>query len=318
MYTTLIEPAELAAPLSRHAAGHSDWVVVDCRFELARPDWGASAYAAGHIPGALYAHLDRDLSGPMTPTSGRHPLPNVERLAETLGRWGIDERAQVVAYDQGNGAFAARLWWLLRWVGHQNVAVLNGGFAAWQQSGLPTGAPRPGTRQPETTATAHERAATERPAGVSGEIPSGDSPRVFTPRPESVPVVSTAELERMVAAGELTCGRQVLVDARGADRFAGENETIDPVAGHIPGASNHAFLRNVDARGRFLPASELKERWLATLGDAGAARTIAMCGSGVTACHNLLALEVAGLTGARLYAGSWSEWIRGGARPVAR
>ena len=287
MYTTLIEPAELAAPLSRHAGGDSDWAVLDCRFELARPDWGASAYAAGHIPGALYAHLDRDLSGPITPTSGRHPLPNVEQLAETLGRWGIDNRTQVVAYDQGNGAFAARLWWLLRWMGHQKVAVLNGGFAAWQQSGLPI----------ETAA--HARAS-----------------RAFTPRPESVPVVSTAELERMVAAGEFTAGRQVLVDARGADRFAGENETIDPVAGHIPGASNHAFLRNVDPRGRFLSASELQERWRATLGDAAAAQTIAMCGSGVTACHNLLALEVAGLSGARLYAGSWSEWIRDRARPV--
>jgi thiosulfate/3-mercaptopyruvate sulfurtransferase len=289
MYTTLIEPAELAAPLSRHAGGDSDWAVLDCRFELARPDWGASAYAAGHIPGALYAHLDRDLSGPITPTSGRHPLPSVERLAETLSRWGIDARTQIVAYDQGNGAFAARLWWLLRWMGHQQVAVLNGGFAAWQQSGLPT----------ETAV--HARA-----------------PRVFAPRPESVPVVSTAELERRVAAGEFTAGRQVLVDARGPDRFAGENETIDPVAGHIPGASNHPFLRNVDPRGRFLPASELEQRWRATLGDAGAAQTIAMCGSGVTACHNLLALEVAGLSGARLYAGSWSEWIRDGARPVTR
>jgi thiosulfate/3-mercaptopyruvate sulfurtransferase len=204
-----------------------------------------------------------------------------------------------VAYDQGNGAFAARLWWLLRWMGHQQVAVLNGGFAAWQQSGLPT----------ETAV--HARA-----------------PRVFAPRPESVPVVSTAELERRVAAGEFTAGRQVLVDARGPDRFAGENETIDPVAGHIPGARNHPFLRNVDPQGRFLPAGELRERWGATLGEetlgatpagpGGATRVIAMCGSGVTACQNLLALEIAGLPGARLYAGSWSEWIRDPAHAVAR
>ena len=289
MYTTLIEPAELAAPLSRQTGVDSDWAVLDCRFDLARPDWGASAYAAGHIPGALYAHLDRDLSGPLTRSSGRHPLPDVEKLAETFGRWGIDGRTQVVAYDQGNGAYASRLWWLLRWLGHENVAVLNGGFAAWQQAGLPT----------ETVA---------RPP----------SPRVFTPRPESVPMVSTAEVARLVADGELTAGGAVLVDARAADRFAGENETIDPVAGHIPGARNHGFLRNVDARGRFLPVSELQERWRATLGDAGAAQVIAMCGSGVTACHNLLALEVAGLPGARLYAGSWSEWIRDGARPVTR
>ena len=289
MYTTLIEPAELAAPLSRHPAGEPDWAIMDCRFDLPRPEWGASAYAAGHIPGAHYAHLDRDLSGPITPTSGRHPLPGVERLAETFGRWGIDEQTQVVAYDQGNGAYASRLWWLLRWLGHRKVAVLNGGFAAWQQAGLPS----------ETAVAPHAR-------------------RVFTPRPGSVPMASTAEVERLVALGELTEGRSVLVDARATDRFAGENETIDPIAGHIPGARNHPFMRNVDARGRFLPVSELQERWRATLGDAAAAHAIAMCGSGVTACHNLLALEVAGLTGARLYAGSWSEWIRDRSRPVTR
>jgi thiosulfate/3-mercaptopyruvate sulfurtransferase len=291
MYTTLIEPEELAGPLARRT-GDSDsnapWAVIDCRFDLARPDWGASAYAAGHVPGAIYAHLDRDLSGPVTPTSGRHPLPTFERLAETLGGWGIDDTVQVVAYDQGNGAYAARLWWLLRWAGHQKVAVLNGGFAAWSQAKLPTDT-TPGRRQP----------------------------RVFAPRAAEV-VVSTAELERAVAAGELVSGTAVLVDARSADRFAGENETIDPVAGHIPGARNHPFLRNVDSRGRFVPASELRERWRATLGNAATSRAIAMCGSGVTACHNLLALEVAGLSGARLYAGSWSEWIRNQDRPVER
>jgi thiosulfate/3-mercaptopyruvate sulfurtransferase len=305
MYTTLIEPEELAAPLSRNAAADSDWTVLDCRFDLPRPDWGASAYAAGHVPNALYAHLDRDLSGPITAGSGRHPLPSLERLAETFGRWGIDDGVQVVAYDQGNGAFAARLWWLLRWAGHQKVAVLNGGFAAWQQAGLPTDT-APGARQPRT----------------------------FTPRPDAKAVVSTAELERVLSAGELATGASVLVDARGADRFAGENETIDPVAGHIPGARNHPFVRNVDAKGRFLPAGELRERWQATLrsgalggGTLGAAggtdakdanRAIAMCGSGVTACHNLLALEIAGLPGTRLYAGSWSEWIRDPGRPVTR
>ena len=305
MYSTLIEPEELAAPLSRNAAADSDWTVLDCRFDLPRPDWGASAYAAGHVPNALYAHLDRDLSGPITPGSGRHPLPSLEPLAETFGRWGIDDDVQVVAYDQGNGAFAARLWWLLRWAGHQKVAVLNGGFAAWQQAGLPT----------------------DTAAGVR-------QPRPFTPRLDDGAVVSTAELERVLSAGELASGASVLVDARGADRFAGENETIDPVAGHIPGARNHPFVRNVDAKGRFLPVGELRERWQATLrggalggGTLGATgvtdatdakRAIAMCGSGVTACHNLLALEIAGLPGTRLYAGSWSEWIRDPGRPVTR
>jgi thiosulfate/3-mercaptopyruvate sulfurtransferase len=288
MYTTLIEPAELAAPLSRSAGDAGGWTLLDCRFDLARPDWGAGAYAAGHVPNALYAHLDRDLSSPVTPSSGRHPLPSIEHLAATFGRWGIDDTVQVVAYDQGNGVFAARLWWLLRWMGHQKVAVLNGGFAAWQQAGLPTDT-MPGERRP----------------------------RVFTPRPVDNVVVSTAEVERLVAAGALDNGASMLVDARAADRFAGENETIDPVAGHIPGARNQPFLRNVDARGRFLSPDELRERWAATF-SAPAERAIAMCGSGVTACHNLLALEVAGLPGARLYAGSWSEWIRDAARPVAR
>jgi thiosulfate/3-mercaptopyruvate sulfurtransferase len=288
MYSTLIEPAELAPPLARAAA---DWAVVDCRFELTRPEWGASAYAAGHVPSALYAHLDRDLSGPVGPTTGRHPLPAPGQMAETFGRWGIDSAVQVVAYDQGNGAYASRLWWLLRWAGHEKVAVLNGGFAAWQQAGLPI----------EPTVTPRQR-------------------RTFTLRPIAEQVVDTAELERTVHGGVLGSGESVLVDARAADRFAGENETIDPIAGHIPGARNHPFARNVDAQGRFLPAGELRERWAATLGAAAARRgaVIAMCGSGVTACHNLLALEIAGLTGARLYAGSWSEWIRNPARPVAR
>jgi thiosulfate/3-mercaptopyruvate sulfurtransferase len=218
-------------------------------------------------------------------------LPAPEQLAETLGGWGIDSTVQVVAYDQGNGAYASRLWWLLRWAGHPKVAVLNGGFAAWQQAGLPI----------ETTVTPRQR-------------------RTFTLQPATAQVVSTAELERAVRDGALRSGDPVLVDARAADRFAGENETIDPIAGHIPGARNHAFARNVDAQGRFLPADELRQRWTATLGAAAArpGAVIAMCGSGVTACHNLLALEIAGLTGARLYAGSWSEWIRDPGRPVAR
>jgi thiosulfate/3-mercaptopyruvate sulfurtransferase len=281
MYTTLIEPLELAAHIS-----DTDWVVADCRFELGRPESGASAYAEGHIPNAIYAHLDRDLSSPVTSTSGRHPLPQVEAFAATLGRWGINEDVQVVAYDQSNGAYGARLWWLLRWVGHIRVAVLNGGFAAWQQSGLPL-SKQPGVRQP----------------------------RRFTPNHAQTGVVSTVELHRLLAAGQLTTGRR-LIDARSADRFAGLNETIDPVAGHVPGASNHPFAHNLDAQGRFLPQHALRAKWLETLRGQPPAQAIAMCGSGVTACHNLLALEVAGLPGAQLYAGSWSEWIRDAARPV--
>jgi thiosulfate/3-mercaptopyruvate sulfurtransferase len=286
--TLLIEPTELASFL-----GQPDWVIVDCRFDLARPDWGGSAYAQGHIPDAVYAHLDRDLSGPVGPHTGRHPLPSLEQLAATLGHWGIDGAAsgggtQVVAYDQANGAYAARLWWLLRWAGHQQVAVLNGGFAAWQRAGLPLSTDQPA-----------------RPA------------RKFVAAPITGASATAAELERMVADGVLASERAALVDARGADRFAGQNETLDPVAGHIPGARNHPFTGNLDPNGQFLPAQELRRRWLQTLAQTPPAQTIAMCGSGVTACHNLLAMELAGLGGARLYPGSWSEWIRDRGRPVA-
>jgi thiosulfate/3-mercaptopyruvate sulfurtransferase len=283
--TSLIEPGELG----RHLAD-PDWAIIDCRFELARPDWGEQAFAAAHIPNALYAHLDRDLSGPRTALTGRHPLPEVGALEATFGRWGIDEKVQVVAYDQGGAlAFAARLWWLLRWLGHGKVAVLDGGLAAWQHAGLPL----------DTGAAAR-------------------APRRFRAAPAADAVVTSAALASLVASGALERGERLLVDARGADRFAGENETLDPVAGHIPGARNHPFASNLDARGRFLEASELRRRWAQRLRGRPAAEVISMCGSGVTACHNLLALEVAGLAGARLYAGSWSEWIRDPARPVAR
>jgi thiosulfate/3-mercaptopyruvate sulfurtransferase len=284
MPTTLIEPAALAAHLA-----DPDWAIVDCRFDLACPEWGALAWAAAHIPNALYAHLDRDLSGAHTALTGRHPLPAIAALTTTFGRWGIDKEVQVVAYDQGAGAYAARLWWLLRWLGHRQVAVLDGGFAAWQRAGLPL----------ETAATVR-------------------APRRFTAAPAEGLVVTTAALAQAVAAGALTRGELTLVDARSADRFAGQNETLDPVAGHIPGARNHPFSGNQDAHGRFLSAPELRRCWADTLRERPAQTLIAMCGSGVTACHNLLALEAAGLAGARLYAGSWSEWIRDPARPVAR
>jgi thiosulfate/3-mercaptopyruvate sulfurtransferase len=284
MATTLIEPAEL----SRHL-GDADWAIVDCRFDLARPEWGAQAFAASHIPHAHYAHLDQDLSGPRTARSGRHPLPQVEVLAATFGRLGIDERVQVIAYDQGSGAYAARLWWLLRWLGHTRVAVLNGGLAAWERAGLPL-------------ATANELRA----------------PRRFTARPDPRLLASAAEVAAAVRSGALTGGQELLVDARSADRFAGENETIDPVAGHIPGARNHPFAANLDAQGRFLEPGQLQHLWENTLRGVSPQRLIAMCGSGVTACHNLLALETAGRPGARLYAGSWSEWITDPAHPLAR
>jgi thiosulfate/3-mercaptopyruvate sulfurtransferase len=283
--SNLIEPAELA----RHLAD-PDWLIVDCRFDLARPAWGAQAFSISHIPGALYTDLDRDLSGARTAQTGRHPLPGVGALEATFGHWGIDERTQVIAYDQGGAAaYAARLWWLLRWVGHRAVAVLNGGFAAWQRAGL---ALETASRPP--------------------------APRRFRARPAAEAVVTSEEIARALATGALERGKPLLVDARSADRFAGENEVLDPVAGHIPGARNHPFAGNLDAQGRFLDPSELRRRWQQTLQGEPPAALISMCGSGITACHNLLALDAAGLPGARLYAGSWSEWIRDPARPVAR
>jgi thiosulfate/3-mercaptopyruvate sulfurtransferase len=283
MYTTLIGPGELAARL-----GDPDWAILDCRFDLARPAWGADSWRAGHIPGALHADLERDLSASVTPATGRHPLPSAATLTATLGRFGIDARVQVVAYDQGPGAYAARLWWLARWLGHRAVAVLDGGYAAWVRAGLPV------------SSAADARA-----------------PRQFVPQPAAARSVTTAEIAAWLASGALARGEPLLVDARSAERFAGENETIDPVAGHIPGARNHPFARNHDPDGGWLQPEELRRAWRATLAGRDAGTLIAMCGSGVTACHNLLALEVAGLPGALLYPGSWSEWIRDPARAVA-
>jgi thiosulfate/3-mercaptopyruvate sulfurtransferase len=277
----LIEPLELAAALAAASTSHPV-VVVDCRHDLLRPDWGAREFAAAHIPSAVFAQLDHDLSGPVTPQSGRHPLPDPAVLAAFLGAAGIDASNYVVAYDQDKSMYAARLWWLLRWLGHARVSVLNGGLAAWRAAGLPL-------QTAVTPPTARE----------------------FSVRPALVEAVTTAEVARELAGGDM-----LLLDARGADRFAGQNETIDPVAGHIPGAFNHPFTLNLDG-GRLQSAAALTGMWRAQLGDTPPSRVVAMCGSGVSACHNLLAMELAGFPGARLYAGSFSEWIRDPTRKVA-
>ena len=265
----------------RELLGNPRLAVVDCRFDLMNPEAGRQAFLKAHIPGARYADLNRDLSAPIGPRTGRHPLPAPYVFARRLGELGIRNDSQVVAYDEANGSFAARLWWMLRWVGHGAVAVLDGGFNAWTARG--------------------------------GALQSGEAEvaeQAFTPRIGAQAVVTTAEIELEPNA--------LIVDARAADRYAGSVEPIDPVAGHVPGAVNHPFTANLDVDGRFLPAAELKRRWLERLAGRNAKDVVAMCGSGVTACHNLLSLEVAGLSGARLYAGSWSEWIRDPGRPVAR
>ena len=273
----LVSARELASRI-----GDPLLLVVDCRFDLARPDWGRSEYRAGHLPGAVYAHLDTDLSGVITPETGRHPLPAPAAFAATLGRWGFTPASSVVCYDQGNGAHAARLWWMLRARGHTAVQVLDGGIAAWRGQQLPE----------ETALPQRERTLVDT--------------RVFAG------ALGTPDVARGLADGSIR-----LVDARAADRFAGRNETIDPVAGHVPGALNHPFAMNLGPDGLFLDAATLRERWREVVADSAPGELVMMCGSGVTACHNLLALALQGIEGARLYAGSYSEWIRDPARPVA-
>jgi len=280
MYTTLID----AATLSQHLAD-DNWVILDCRHDLMNPAYGRDAFAAGHIQNAQFAGIDNDLSGAKQGADGefrgRHPLPDRAALIETLRRFGINDGTQVVAYDAHGGMYAARLWWLLRWIGHEAVAVLDGGLAAWEAAGLPLVTPVA--------------------ARAAGSI---------TERKTLTQTVSVAD----VVANLATQARTV-VDARANDRFRGENETIDPVGGHIPGAKNRFFKDNLQADGRFKPAEQLKQDF-APLFEAPE-KAIMQCGSGVTACHNLLAMEIAGLSGAALYPGSWSEWCASPTRPIA-
>ncbi len=279
-FTTLIDPETLQAHLEA-----SDWVVVDCRFSLSDPAYGRCAYRGAHIPGAVYAHLDEDLSGPIVPgQTGRHPLPDPDRLAQKLSAWGIDDRMQVVAYDDAGGAFAARLWWLLGWLGHDAVAVLDGGWLRWVREGRP----------------------------VRSGIETRPSRR-FVPRLRPERVVSADEVMQ-----HLHDPAWRLLDARAPERYRGDQEPIDPVAGHIPGAVNAPFAENLTPEGTFRPPEQLRQRFEALLGDVPPDHVVCYCGSGVTAAHNLLAMVYAGLPGARLYAGSWSEWITDPRRPVAR
>ena len=261
------------------------WRVFDCRHQLSDVDFGQRAYAEGHLPGASFLHLDRDLAAAMSGCNGRHPLPDPRRLADTLGAAGVSAATQVVVYDDAGGMIAGRLWWLLRWLGHERVAVLDGGIGQWLKEGRPL--------------------STERPAVVPVRLTESVAVRDW--------VVSADDVRRNIDKGEF-----VLVDARAPDRFRGENETLDPVGGHIPGACNRFFRDNLDGEGVFRPAAELRREFLALLAGVDPARVVMYCGSGVSACHNLLAMEIAGLPGARLYAGSWSEWCSDPQRPVER
>jgi thiosulfate/3-mercaptopyruvate sulfurtransferase len=277
-YRTLITTEQLAASLEDPA-----FVIVDCRFLLTDVEWGRRVYLEAHIPGARYAHLDDQLSGPKTGTNGRHPLPDPDVLAEALGRLGIERGRQVAAYDQDTGMYASRLWWLLRWLGHDEAAVLDGGFAKWLAEGRPT--------------RAGEEAA--RPARFTG-----------TPRPDMTIAADGVEAVRSSRSWRL-------IDARAPERYRGETEPYDRVAGHIPGAMNRPLNDNLTAAGTFKPAADLRAEFASAAGGVSTDHVIAYCGSGVTASHHVLALELAGLHGARLYPGSWSEWSSDPSRPVA-
>ena len=268
----------------RPQLGQANCRVVDCRFDLMQPAKGQDEYGQSHIPGAQYANLDEDLAGSVSDATGRHPLPSTEAFANTLGAWGIDNMSQVIVYDHASGAIAARLWWMLRWVGHQQVAVLNGGYAAWQEAGY--------------------------------EVSDGDESVTavqFRPEPDCGLVITTDELRNLVAVGHAP----PIVDARDSSRFAGRSEPIDSVAGHVPGAVNHPFSESVNASGRWKSGDELRNGWTQVLGADTDRHWVSMCGSGVTACHLALSAGLAGYAQPRLYVGSWSEWIRDPERPVA-
>jgi len=278
MFTTLIDPVSLAPHIA-----DPEWIVVDCRFDLTDPAKGEHEYLETHIPGARYAHLDRDLSGARTGANGRHPLPSPDEMRARFGRLGIAPGRQVVAYDSDTGMYAARLWWMLRYMGHEGVAVLDGGLARWVREGHPT---RSGTEHAE-------------PARFTGE-----------------PRVAWRVTVEDVLSG-LRDADRLLVDARTNERYRGIGETVDKIGGHIPGATNFFWQQNLSADKTFKSAADLRAEWQAVLGGRPPAEVVMYCGSGVTACVNLLAMTHAGLEGARLYAGSWSEWSLNPNRPVA-
>lgn len=277
-YQLILNPAQLAALLP-------DAVVFDVRHQLTDAEWGRNAYAAGHVPGAVHLHLDADLSSPTTGRNGRHPLPDAAAFAARMGALGVSANTQVVVYDQNNGTMAARLWWMLRhWLGHDAVAVLDGGWDAWVAAGLPQ----------------------------STEVPQRAAAR-FDARVRAGALVDAATVLANIGTSGFT-----VVDARAPERYEGRVEPLDPVGGHIPGALNRPCGQNCDAQGRFKSAEQLRGEWSGVLGQRSADAVVHQCGSGVTACHNVLAMELAGLGTARVYPGSWSEWSADSQRPVAK
>ena len=279
MYNTLISTEELAAHL-----GDPHWVIIDCRNTLTDPTVGRAAYQVAHVPGAFYAHLDEDMAAPIGFGTGRHPLPDPKVLSEKLCRWGVGINKQVVVYDDSFGSIAARMWWMIRWLGHPSVALMDGGYQKWVREKRP----------------------------ITAETWAAPSRGVCPSLPERSQWVSSDQVLAQVGNGH---GK--LLDARPEMRFSGEVDPVDPVAGHVPGAINWPFDENLDMDGTFLAPEALRETYQGLLDGTAPEQVVHMCGSGVTACHNLLAMEVAGLPGSKLYAGSWSEWITDASRPVA-
>ncbi len=278
-YTLLVSTDELARHLQ-----DENWLVFDCRFDLAQPAWGFSDYQAGHIPGAVYVHLNEDLSGPVTPTSGRHPLPNPQAFAVKRAKWGIGPGKQVVVYDRTGGSFAGRLWWMLKATGHDDVALLDGGFTKWESEKRPT------------------------TAGV--DLPSSPVLQLFDGPFDPRMWVNTEEVNQVKEDPEYS-----LIDARTPERYNAENEPIDPIPGHIPGAVNRFQGLNLNPDGTFKSPDQLRDEFEKLLGPVKPENVIVYCGSGVTSIHHLVAMQLAGMKGARLYPGSWSEWIRDPKRP---
>jgi thiosulfate/3-mercaptopyruvate sulfurtransferase len=274
-YTTIVSTELVQAHLST-------WAIVDCRFDLQNDAWGREQYLAAHIPGAVYASLNEDLAGERTGQNGRHPLPSIDALARTFARFGIDRSTQVVVYDQDAGLYASRVWWSLRYLGHDAVALLDGGWTRWMREG--------------------------RPARSGNEV---RQPAAFVAAPRAG---MQLPIDEVIA--RLDDPDTLLIDARGAERFEGRTEPLDRVAGHIPGAANRFYRGNLAEDGTMLPAAVLREQFEALLDGRTPDQAVAYCGSGVSACHNLLAMEHAGLTGTRLYVGSWSEWSSDPTRPV--
>lgn len=281
-YKDILSTTRLAEALH-----NKSWVLIDTRFDLSKPDWGLENYLEGHIPGAIYASLDKDLAGPVSAQTGRHPLPDTDRIADTFTRWGISmNETQVVAYDTLGGAYAVRLWWMLRYYGHEKVAILDGGYTKWLHENLPV-----------------ER----------GSVVPVPASRPFQPVIHPVMLATVEDVSRI----DLDPAYR-LVDARAPQRYRGEIEPIDPVAGHIPGAVNRFHGDDLSSEGVFKSPDELRSEFLELLQGVPSQNAVIYCGSGITSCFHLLAMELAGLKGARLYAGSWSEWIRDPRRPVAK